>query len=89
MGSDPQNIVHLCLYYIDDAVDQDVNDVDHGDLNGTPSTQVRVLPAPRFVLVCRPSSLVWSPPPVHFNQDLDQDLFVLLSLCTFTFNGLS
>ena len=28
---------------------------------------MRVLPAPRFVLVCRPSSLVWSPSPVHFN----------------------
>ena len=31
---------------------------------------MRVLPAPRFVSVCRPSSLVWSPPPVHFNIHL-------------------
>ena len=27
-----------------------------------------MFPAPLFVLVCRPSSLVWSPPPVHFNM---------------------
>ena len=34
-------VTHRILFifaYIDDAVDQDVNDVDHGDLNGTPST---------------------------------------------------